>query len=55
MAGMDTSPGSAGRLVPGTVARVVKPDGTLARKGDAGELWLKGSQNAAGYWKNESG
>ncbi|PCH35773.1 acetyl-CoA synthetase-like protein [Wolfiporia cocos MD-104 SS10] len=45
--------GSAGQLVSGTVAKVVKPDGTLAGPGEPGELWVQGGQIAMGYYKNE--
>ncbi|KAI0657594.1 phenylacetyl-CoA ligase [Cubamyces menziesii] len=45
--------GSAGQLVPGIVAKVVKPDGSLAGVGEPGELLLKGPQIALGYYKNE--
>ncbi|KAJ7599213.1 phenylacetyl-CoA ligase [Mycena floridula] len=45
--------GSAGQLVPGTQAKVVKADGTLAKAGEPGELFAKGGQIALGYWKNE--
>ncbi|KZS98388.1 acetyl-CoA synthetase-like protein [Sistotremastrum niveocremeum HHB9708] len=47
------TPGSAGRLIPGTIAKIVKPDGTLAGYNDAGELWVKGPQNALCYLNNE--
>jgi 4-coumarate--CoA ligase len=46
--------GSVGQLLPGTVARVVKPDGTLAGVGEPGELQLKGGQMVSGYYKNEA-
>ncbi|KAF4618282.1 hypothetical protein D9613_011669 [Agrocybe pediades] len=45
--------GSSGRLVPGTFAKVVKPDGTLAKIGEEGELYVKGMQICMGYYKNE--
>ncbi|KAJ3512390.1 hypothetical protein NLJ89_g3552 [Agrocybe chaxingu] len=44
--------GSAGRLLPGIQARVVKPDGTFARYGERGELIVKGPGNALGYFNN---
>ncbi|KAI8989046.1 phenylacetyl-CoA ligase [Trametes punicea] len=45
--------GSAGQLMPGVVAKVVRPDGSLARVGERGELLLQGDQVALGYYKNE--
>ncbi|KAJ3558976.1 hypothetical protein NM688_g619 [Phlebia brevispora] len=46
-------PGSGGQLMPGTIARVVKLDGTLSTRGERGELWVKGPQICVGYYKNE--
>lgn len=46
-------PGSAGRLNPGVVARVVKPDGSLAGFNEPGELRVKTPSLALGYWNNE--
>ncbi|KAH7884920.1 hypothetical protein F5I97DRAFT_1296635 [Phlebopus sp. FC_14] len=46
-------PGSAGKLVPGAVARVVKEDGTLAGYNEPGELMIKSPSLAVGYWNNE--
>ncbi|KIJ47857.1 hypothetical protein M422DRAFT_777999 [Sphaerobolus stellatus SS14] len=48
------TPGSAGQLVSGTVAKVVKEDGNLAKVGESGELYIKGEQVALGYYKNEA-
>ncbi|KAI0347854.1 amp dependent CoA ligase [Trametopsis cervina] len=45
-------PGSAGVLVPGMIARVVKPDGSLAKEGETGELVVTGPSMALGYYKN---
>ncbi|KAJ7604638.1 phenylacetyl-CoA ligase [Roridomyces roridus] len=45
--------GSAGQLLPGTLAKVVKPDGTLATETETGELYIKGGQVALGYYGNE--
>ncbi|KZT00929.1 phenylacetyl-CoA ligase [Laetiporus sulphureus 93-53] len=47
------TPGSAGQLISGTIAKVVRPDGTLAGVGEPGELWLKGGQITLGYHRNE--
>ncbi|CCM05467.1 uncharacterized protein FIBRA_07688 [Fibroporia radiculosa] len=47
------TPGSAGRLVPGMIARVLKPDGTVAKAGEVGELLLKGPCVAERYLNNE--
>ncbi|KAJ7288508.1 hypothetical protein C8J57DRAFT_1430598 [Mycena rebaudengoi] len=44
---------SAGQLVPGTVARVVKTDGSLGGYNDVGELVIKSPSNALGYHNNE--
>ncbi|KAI0314769.1 amp dependent CoA ligase [Amylostereum chailletii] len=44
--------GSAGQLVPGCRARVVKPDGTLAKVGEIGELVITGPCMALGYANN---
>jgi long-subunit acyl-CoA synthetase (AMP-forming) len=35
-------PGSVGRLLPGTEARIVDPDGGDLGPGRTGELWLRG-------------
>lgn len=47
-------PGSAGILLPGMEARIVRDDGSLAKLGEAGELWLKSDGIALGYWDNEA-
>lgn len=46
------APGSGGVLIPGIVARVVKPDGSLAKEGESGELVVTGPSMAMGYYKN---
>ncbi|KAF5385033.1 hypothetical protein D9615_001355 [Tricholomella constricta] len=46
--------GSAGQLIPGIVARVVKPDGSLAREGEQGELVVTGPSMALRYMNNEA-
>ncbi|KAL0581455.1 hypothetical protein V5O48_000609 [Marasmius crinis-equi] len=45
--------GSGGQLLPGTVAKVVKEDGSIAGVGEVGELFVKGGQIALGYYRNE--
>ena len=47
------TPGSAGRILPGVVVKVVRPDGTLAPLGETGELVVKSPSNAIGYLGNE--
>jgi acyl-coenzyme A synthetase/AMP-(fatty) acid ligase len=46
--------GSAGQLLPGIVARVVKPDGSLASEGETGELVVTGPSMSLGYFNNEA-
>lgn len=46
--------GSVGHLMPGTVARVLKPDGSLASEGERGELVVTGPSMASGYLNNEA-
>jgi acyl-CoA synthetase (AMP-forming)/AMP-acid ligase II len=48
-----STPGSAGVFFPGIRARIVKPDGTLAKPGEQGELYVAGPCMALGYYKNE--
>jgi len=45
--------GSAGLLIPDTVARIVKEDGSVAEYGEPGELWVKGPQMALCYANNK--
>ena len=45
--------GSAGQLVPGIVARVLKADGTFGRHGEQGELIVRTPASALGYSNNE--
>lgn len=44
--------GSAGELIPGIVAKVVKSDGSLAAEGEQGELVVTGPSMAMGYYEN---
>ncbi|KAJ8581986.1 acetyl-CoA synthetase-like protein [Rhizopogon salebrosus TDB-379] len=46
-------PGSAGRLVPGIIAKVVKSDGTMAGFNEPGELQVKMPSVALGYVNND--
>lgn len=46
--------GSAGRLLPGVVAKVVRQDGSLANEGEQGELVVTGPSMALGYYNNEA-
>lgn len=45
--------GSAGQLMPGVVARVVKEDGSLAKLGEQGELYVTAPSIALRYLNNE--
>ncbi|CAK5270899.1 unnamed protein product [Mycena citricolor] len=45
--------GSAGHLLPGVVARIVKEDGTYGARGEAGELVVKSPSNALCYYNNK--
>ncbi|EKM79072.1 hypothetical protein AGABI1DRAFT_40522 [Agaricus bisporus var. burnettii JB137-S8] len=45
--------GGSGTLLPGTIARIIKPDGTLAGYDEPGELWIFSPSNALGYLNNE--
>lgn len=47
------TPGSAGQLVPGCSARVVKPDGSLAGYDEEGELHITGPNMALRYTNDE--
>ncbi|KAJ7043902.1 phenylacetyl-CoA ligase [Mycena alexandri] len=46
------SPGSVGMLLPGTQARLVKSDGSLAGYDEPGELVIKTPSMSLGYYKN---
>ncbi|KAH8829590.1 hypothetical protein DL96DRAFT_1708713 [Flagelloscypha sp. PMI_526] len=45
-------PHSDGLLIAGMQAKIMKPDGTEAQRGEVGELWLRGQNIALGYWNN---
>ncbi len=36
------------------MAKVTKEDGTIAKRGESGELWVKGDQVVLGYFNNEN-
>ncbi len=42
--------GTSGRPVPGYECRVVDEDGRDVRRGELGELWVRGPSAAEGYW-----
>ena len=44
--------GSIGSVLPGVRVRIVKPDGTLAQRGELGEICAKGPSLALGYLNN---
>jgi 4-coumarate--CoA ligase len=46
--------GSAGHIIPNTLAKVVKPDGTLAGYDEPGELVVTGPQVTLRYENNEA-
>ena len=45
--------GSAGQLVPGTIARIIKADGKLANYDEEGELHVTGPSMALRYLNND--
>lgn len=48
------SPGSAGILLPGLEARIVRENGSDANVNEPGDLWVRGGCIALGYWDNEA-
>jgi malonyl-CoA/methylmalonyl-CoA synthetase len=46
-------PGSVGLPLPGVTVKIVGADGKEAADGETGELYLKGPNVFAGYWKRE--
>ncbi|KAG9103257.1 hypothetical protein FRC07_010052 [Ceratobasidium sp. 392] len=53
-AGTGGVPGSAGHIIPNTIVKVVKPDGTLAGYDEPGELVVAGPQTTLRYENNEA-
>jgi acyl-CoA synthetase (AMP-forming)/AMP-acid ligase II len=47
------TPGGVGVFIPGVRARVVRPDGTLAKPGEQGELYVTCPSVTLGYHNNE--
>ena len=46
-------PGSVGLPLPGVSVRLLDPDGRPVADGETGEIFLKGSNIFAGYWRRE--
>ena len=46
-------PGSVGFPLPGVSVRILDPQGQTVADGETGEVYLKGSNVFAGYWKRE--
>ena len=44
--------GSIGSVLPGVRVRIVKPDGTLAQRGELGEIYTTSPAIALGYLNN---
>jgi malonyl-CoA/methylmalonyl-CoA synthetase len=44
-------PGTVGFPLPGVAARIVDADGQDVKSGEAGELWVRGPNVFAGYWR----
>lgn len=49
----DSTVGSVGRLLPNQTAKYVSVDEKEVPVGEVGELWVKGPNVFAGYWKNQ--
>lgn len=48
-------PGSIGRPLPGMKVRIMDENGNFLRKGEVGEIVVKGPSVMKGYWNNEEG
>jgi long-chain acyl-CoA synthetase len=46
--------GSSGRVIPNVDCRILLPDGTEAKRGDQGEIVIRGNNVMKGYYKNPS-
>jgi long-chain acyl-CoA synthetase len=44
--------GSCGRATPGVEVRVVRPDGSDCRRGEVGEIVVRGPNVTVGYWND---
>lgn len=44
--------GSSGKVIPNVECRIIKSDGTEARKGEQGEIVIRGKNVMTGYYKN---
>ena len=53
LGGLQPARGSAGILLPGVEARLLREDGTDADFNEPGEVWFKGDNVALGYFRNE--
>jgi long-chain acyl-CoA synthetase len=47
-------PGSVGRPIPGVELRLVDDAGEQVLRGDPGEIWVRGPNVFAGYWRDEA-
>jgi benzoate-CoA ligase family protein len=48
----NVKPGSSGQIVPGYEAKIVDENGIDVKKGEIGNLLIKGDSNAPYYWRN---
>jgi long-chain acyl-CoA synthetase len=52
--GVGARPGSVGVPLPGVEMRLVDVEGQDALLGDVGEVWIRGANVFAGYWRDEA-